>query len=123
MLGTQLSVVASVKAVCPDKHETDDALVTNAGNLIDAVSNTLIHTEACCIKDEFFIQGLKPKPEDGVENSDGHEAIKLAASWKRRLDQKRKHAASHLPVDSFGLRKTTLDRGGDASLRDYLKTP
>ena len=50
MLGTQLSVVASVKAVCPEKHETDDALVTNARNLLEAVSNTLTQTEACCIK-------------------------------------------------------------------------
>ena len=50
MLGTQLSVVASVKAVCPEKHETDDALVTNAKNLVQAVSSTLWAAEACCIK-------------------------------------------------------------------------
>ena len=74
------------------------------------------------LTDNYF-QGLKPQPGDEVENSEGFEAVKLATVWKRRLDQQRKHAATNLPLDSFGLRKTNLNTEKEASMRDYLKTP
>ncbi|XP_019646308.1 PREDICTED: catenin alpha-1-like [Branchiostoma belcheri] len=94
-MGTQLSIIASVKAATPHDKEADAVLVKNAENLMHSVTRTLIATESACVK------GLHQPPEGGDEA----EAAALATQWQRKLQRHRMIEASSRDTDDLGLRR------------------
>eukprot|EP00058_Branchiostoma_floridae_P022844 XP_002608334.1 hypothetical protein BRAFLDRAFT_91289 [Branchiostoma floridae] len=94
-MGTQLSIIASVKAATPHDKEADAVLVKNAENLMHSVTRTLIATESACVK------GLHQPPEGGDEA----EAAALATQWQRKLQRHRMIEASSHDTDDLGLRR------------------
>ncbi|XP_065919621.1 vinculin-like [Dysidea avara] len=102
-LGTQLTIIATVKASsAPSDISADVMLVKNAQNLMEAVIKTMREAEAACMK------GLKPSddPED-------LEAVALALSWKKNLYHRRNMESVRAPVGKKGLRR--IDKSASTS--------
>ncbi|NXJ04183.1 VINC protein, partial [Odontophorus gujanensis] len=95
-ISSQLAMVARVKAVTAESKSSSELLVSNAQNLIQAVSRVLKATEAACIK------GLRQPAPDSEEAA----AAAFCTEWKKNLLWHRAKQCLHSDRDELGLRKT-----------------
>ncbi|NXE16735.1 VINC protein, partial [Lophotis ruficrista] len=96
-VGSQLGIVARVKAVTAESKSSSELLVSNAQNLIHAVSHVLKAAEAACIK------GLRPPPPGSEEE----EAVAaFCMQWRKNLLWHRAKESLNSDRDELGLRKT-----------------
>ncbi|NXT54167.1 VINC protein, partial [Pluvianellus socialis] len=95
-ISSQLGIVARVKAVTAESKSSSELLVSNAQNLIQAVSNVLKAAEAACIK------GLQQPPPDSEEE----EVAAFCMHWRKNLLWHRAKESLNSDRDELGLRKT-----------------
>ncbi|XP_074945766.1 uncharacterized protein LOC142055566 [Phalacrocorax aristotelis] len=95
-ISSQLGIVARVKAVTAESKSSSELLVSNAQNLIQAISHILKAAEAACIK------GLQQPPPDSEEE----EVAAFCLQWRKNLLWHRAKESLNTDRDELGLRKT-----------------
>ncbi|NXJ84277.1 VINC protein, partial [Trogon melanurus] len=95
-ISSQLTIVARVKAVTGESKSSSELLVSNAWNLIQAVSHVLKAAEAACVK------GLRQPPP----NSEEEEITAFCMRWRKNLWWHRAKESLNSDRDELGLRKT-----------------
>ncbi|NWZ83233.1 VINC protein, partial [Poecile atricapillus] len=95
-IGSQLAIVARVKAVTGESKASSELLLSNVQNLIQAVQHVLRAAEAACVK------GLGQPSADPEEE----EVAAFCQQWRKNLTQHRAKEALNSDRDELGLRKT-----------------
>ncbi|XP_028412831.1 uncharacterized protein LOC114535726 isoform X1 [Dendronephthya gigantea] len=109
-LGTQLSIISSVKSATPQDKSADNILVRNSQNLMDAVVCTLRVIEGATVK------GLNQPSRQDEGNV---RATDVVFEWKRKLRRQRSLEALSAERGNLGLRVRDK-RLSDPSLVDIL---
>ncbi|XP_014110068.1 PREDICTED: uncharacterized protein LOC102100796 [Pseudopodoces humilis] len=95
-IGSQLAIVARVKAVTGESRASSELLLSNVQNLIQAAQHVLRAAEAACVK------GLGQPSADPEEE----EVAAFCQQWRKNLTQHRAKEALNSDRDELGLRKT-----------------
>ncbi|NXY22438.1 VINC protein, partial [Atrichornis clamosus] len=95
-IGSQLGIVARVKAVTGESKASSELLLSNVQNLIRAVQHLLRAAEAACVK------GLGQPSADPEEE----EVAAFCQQWRENLSRHRAKEALNSDRDELGLRKT-----------------
>ncbi|XP_051000556.1 uncharacterized protein LOC127188180 [Acomys russatus] len=96
-MSSQLSIISSVKASLERSKSSEELLVDNAQQLLQAVSKTVRAAEAACLR------GLRWPSSDPEEL----EVAAFCTQWKRKLLQHRLQEVTNVDCDELGLRKTS----------------
>ncbi|NXL45600.1 VINC protein, partial [Podilymbus podiceps] len=97
-ISSQLGIVARVKAVTAESKSSSELLVSNAQNLIQAVSHVLKAAEAASVK------GLRWPPPDSEKEEE--EVAAFCMQWRKNLSWQRAKESLNSDRDELGLRKT-----------------
>nr|XP_035127858.2 uncharacterized protein LOC118147244 isoform X2 [Callithrix jacchus] len=96
-LSNQLHIISSVKASLARSKSSEELLVENAQQLLQAVFKTMRATEAASLR------GLREPSPDPEEL----EVIAFCLQWRRKLLRHRLQETSNMDCDELGLRKTS----------------
>ncbi|XP_042551283.1 uncharacterized protein LOC122121208 [Dipodomys spectabilis] len=96
-MSNQLRIISSVKASLKRSKSSEELLVENAQQLLQAVSKTVRAAEAASL------QGLRTPSLDPEEL----EVTAFCTQWRRKLERHRRQKISNVDCDELGLRKTS----------------
>ncbi|XP_048209469.1 uncharacterized protein LOC125356806 [Perognathus longimembris pacificus] len=96
-MSNQLRIISSVKASLERSRSSEELLVENARQLLQAVSKAVRAAEAASVR------GLKTPSLDPEEL----EVAALCTQWRRKLVRYRRQEISNVDCDELGLRKTS----------------
>ncbi|XP_069869395.1 uncharacterized protein [Dipodomys merriami] len=96
-MSNQLRIISSVKASLERSKSSEELLVENAQQLLQAVSKTVRAAEAASLR------GLRTPSLDPEEL----EVTAFCTQWRRKLERHRRHEISNVDCDELGLRKTS----------------
>ncbi|XP_011723266.2 uncharacterized protein [Macaca nemestrina] len=96
-MSNQLRIISSVKASLARSKSSEELLVENAQQLLQAVFKTMRAAEAASLRG---LREASPDPEE-------LEVAAFCLQWRRKLLKQRLQETSHTACDELGLRKTS----------------